>query len=417
MFCRRCGSLLPEGSDSCPDCDSQRHIAPTVEPYKDSFPLVPEKYLQEDDPLTTPKTAEPETAPVITGPSTNPTTETFPKANADKPTRFSTFFSSPAFKNFSKVSLSILFGILLLTFILVSTALIAVHPESASRVIENADVTWILEETDLGNIIVNELNASEFINIHFEVDSLNSLLKRENVSAEVGKVARKYARAISEGDYDYYLRSEEIIGFIEAVTPDIFEEFGTRLTDADYRIIADSLNNHVDLSEFSVGKIFDDADMDATVPYMLLSMYPLIIIGLLAVLTVFNTCLLHRKKIRTAFLCAGIPFALSGFICFLTGLLLGPYSVLFDGSGFYGITKLIIGVVELLFLPAYVYLAVGLISIIIFVVINRMRTQYMLIDYNKVSVNIWRIAGLITNVSVLLICTVFSLLFYLNIPK
>jgi len=455
MFCSHCGNPLPIGSDSCPGCDAsgkaasdpgavpystipeQAQTIPVTEPGAVSYTGAPEQVqtipvagpgaasytgapeidILEDASPVTPRIAELEVTSVIMEPVPDPAAMPVPKAIAEKPKRPGARRLPPALALAAKIALSIILALLLLVFILTSTVLIAVHPESASKVVENADVTWILEETDLGDIIVNELNASEFISISLDIDNINSFLKRENVSAEVGKVAGKYAKAISDGNYDYYLSSKEIISFIKAVSPDISEEFHTNLTDADYDLIADSINKQVDLREFSVGKIFDDADMNAAVPYMLLSVYPLIVIVLLGILSVLNTYLLHRKRIRTAFLCVGIPFALSGLICFVAGLLLGPYSGVFAGSGLHGIAQMIIGVVDMLFLPALVYAAIGLISLVTFAVASRMRTQYMLIDYNKTSVHIWKATGLIANASVLLICLAFSLLFYFNIPK
>jgi hypothetical protein len=157
--------------------------------------------------------------------------------------------------------------------------------------------------------------------------------------------------------------------------------------------------------------------MNTTAPYVLLSVYPLIILSLLGILIIFDIFLLHRKRIRAAFLLAGIPVALSGFSCFIAGLLLGPYSGLFRNSDYYGVIKIIAGITNLFLLPGLICLVIGVLSISVFVIIYKKQATHLLtLDSGQPITKIWRIAGLIANASVLLICSAFSLLFILNIP-
>jgi len=416
MICSQCGSLLSEGSDLCPNCGTSEQNIPAFGQYTDSCDIVFESESEEDLSPITFSITEAE-ASVKMAPDAHPATEPSSEVSTGTPVRSNAHRSASPVSVIAKVVLSIIFPLLLFGFILVTTVLIVVRPESAFDVVKRADVTWILEETEIGDIIVNEINASELVYINIDVDSLNRFIKRENVSAQVGRMAEKYVRAIAEADYDYYLNLDDILGFVRAVTPDIHDEFGVSLSETDYNVIADSINRYVDLSDFSVGKIFDDADFDAALPFMLLSIYPLIILTLLCVLVMFDIFLLHRKRIRNAFVCVGVPIALSGLVCLIAGLLLGPYSVLFDNSALYGIIKLIIGVVDHLFLPAMIYMAVGLVSVVTFVIMNRVRTQFMLIDYKKTSKHLWLITGLVANGSIFIICSVLSLIFYLNMPQ
>jgi len=312
--------------------------------------------------------------------------------------------------------MSVVLGTLLFAFVLAFIALLAARPGSVSKVVEYADVTWALEETELGNRIIDGLNDSELIDGIIDIDTISEFLKRENVSAQVGKVAERYAMAIADGDYDYYLNPNEIVNFVKAVAPDILEEFGASLSDDDYEFIVDSVNERVDLGVYSIGKIIGDTSMDAAVPYMLLSIYPLVIIGLIGALIVFDIFLLHRKKVRAAFLSAGIPFALSGSVCSAAGLLFGPRSGLLDGSSPYGAMSFIVGVADMLLLPALVCLAISALMILVHIIARSKQPQYVPKVSDRPSRHVWRITGLVANASALLVCFALALLFYQNIP-
>ena len=317
----------------------------------------------------------------------------------------------------AKIASSIVFGLFIFVFILAFIGLLAARPESAVKVFEKADITWLLNDTGVGDAIIDGLNSSGLISFNVTADTINRLIKRENVSTQVGRVVEEYARAISEGNYDYYLNSEDIENFIRAIAPDIRVVFNVSLTDYDFNAIAYSVNRAVNLEDYSIGKLLGETGMDSTAPYILLSVYPPIVIGFLIVLMIFDVFLLHRCRIRTAFLFSGIPIALSGLTCFIAGLLLGPYSGLFSNSGFYGVLKMIAGVTNLLILPGLICLGVGIIAITAYVIINKKETRHVLqINSVQSDSKVWRRTGLITNASVLLICSVFSLLFYINIP-
>ena len=417
MFCTQCGKLLPEGSDSCLECGYQKENAPIAQTYAASPATIPEREIDSELSLITPRVAALEATSVVLEPVASHITEPVSKGVTGVHTKPDPFYAPSSTVIIAKVALSIVLGVLVFAFLVTSIVLMATRPGSATRVIEMADVTWLLEDTEIGAAIIDSLNSSTFSHVSFSAKNINEFLNRENVAAEIGKVAEKYTTAIAEGNYDYYLSSREIARFVRSVEFDIYDEFGIVLKDADYEFITNSINDYVDLSDFSVGRVFEDAELDAAIPYLLFSIYPLIIIALLGSVCVFDLFLLHRKRIRAAFLSAGIPFVLSGLLCVIASLLLGPYSGLFRNSGFYGVAGLIAGAVNLLLLPGLISLVVGVLSIVVFVIIAGKREHRIPMKSDESTTKAWRITLIITNASILLICSALSLLLYINIPQ
>jgi len=407
----------PEAPAPFPDNGHHDEPIPADYPYNPYPDAQHEIEMSEDASPVTPRIAALENTSLVLEPVRETDTGRIAQAPEGSSVRLTALHTKYIAVTLSKTALSLLLSLFLFAFILAFILLTAARPGSAANAVKKADITWLLEETDIGNVIIDGLNASSLIKIEVDASVINRFLRRENVATEVGRVAEGYARAIAEANYDYYMSSRDITNFLRAVAPDIHDEFGIDLTDADYGVISDSVNNYVDLRDYSIGKLLGNTGMDAATPYMLLSVYPLIIAGLLGILVLFDIFLVHRKRIRTAFLFTGISLALSGVICFLAAMLFGPYSGLFSSSSFYGIVKMIVGVASSLAIPGLICLATGVISIAAFAVINKKRAQdIMQMDSGRSDTKIWRITGLITNASILLISSAFTLLFFLNMP-
>jgi len=299
---------------------------------------------------------------------------------------------------------------------LATIVLAVVRPASAAVVMANANVTQALEDTSFGKAVIEGLNESELISVDVDANIVNDFLNRENVSDELGKVAEGYAQAFAGGDYDYYLSTGEIAEVIKAIEPDIVEEFGADFSDVDYDVIAENVNEYVDFSGLSIGKAMDATGLDPVLPYVLFSDYPLMVASLLGALSIFDIFLLHRKRIRTAFPAAGVPVALSGVVCCLAGLLLGPYSSVFGGGAVSYVLSLIAGVVNLLMVYGLICIAAGGVSLIVYAIINRSQSQYAQYSSGKLSTAVWRAIGLIVNASILMLCITISSIFYAGMP-
>jgi len=322
--------------------------------------------------------------------------------------------SSPA-ATVVRIILSVLLGVLGFALILALVVLIIFRPGNIPEIVAGADVAWVLEETEIGDVVVEGLNQSDYIDIDIDIDDIRAFLERENVASEFGYMAEKYARAIAEGDFEYYLTSKEIIAFIKAISPDIKEEFGATLSSEDYDVIADSINDYVDLKDFRVETVLEQASVDVAVPHAFFSSNLLIIVALLFALSVFNIVLLNRKRIGNTLLITGIPITLSGLVFVTLCALLGPFSGFFSGSDAFGFIGLASGMTVFMLIPGFSLVALGALCITLFFVARKARAKRAPKASPRNSGNTWIVVGLTTNLSALAACFLLSLLFYLNL--
>ena len=274
----------------------------------------------------------------------------------------------------------------------------------------------ILGEAGLSEEIVDSIDLSQLNNFGIDADSINDFLSREGVREEISKVADQYITALTEGNLDYHITSEEIVGFLGAIAPDLSEEFDITLTDNDYNMITDSLNND-ELKEYSAGKLLNQANMTVEIPYLLLSDYPLIALGIFCALMAFNIFLLHRKKIRTAFLYTGMAIALAGLMFIVAALLSGPFSGLLHNSDLYKVIRLTVGFSAMALLNGLICLGGGIVFIGIFMAIKTVSKNGPPARPVGKGEKGWLYFGLAVNIIALIFCAMFTLLCLKELPK
>jgi phosphopantetheine adenylyltransferase len=393
MNCKQCGESIPNGSLFCANCGSRIE---SVDESKHASPVV-----------TTATTLE---SASETGSSPVSEAKAFVAEQSEQSVKPSTVGT------ISRVAFSILLGIFTFAFVVVFIALTVVRPTNIPNIIGRAEISRIIEDIGLTNEVVSEINDSIIIDISFDIDGIKDFLKRDTVSAEISKVAERYVTAITDSDFDYHITAREVVGFVRSVASDIRDEFGYRLTNEDYDMITESLNAEINLKDFRIGKLMENAGMNNAVPYLLLSVYPLIIVGVICVLLVFNIFMLNRKKVRAAFMITAIPFILSGLIYSVAGLLLGPFSGLLANSGIYNYVRVVAGIANLVLFPGIICLGIGVLTFAVYFVIKKLRKQPIVINYDAKRNKLWRMTGLITNMSLVITCAVCALLCYLNLP-
>ena len=424
MFCGSCGARIepPAHQEPQTDTDSETLYPPDSEPDplldRGQLPLTEQEPQFSSTPITVEfeHIADCRIEPVLPAPP-------------PPPSRAATI---------GKVFLSIILGILLFAFTLAIAALIILRPSKIPEIVAGADVTWVLEETDIGEVVVEGLNQSDIIKKHIDLDVIKDFLNRENVSAEFGAIAEKYAQAIADGDFDYYLNSTDIVSSIKAIAPEIYEEFGALLTDDDLDLIAESIDEYVDLTEFSVMQVMEQSSVDVAVPHAIFSTYPLIIVCLLCALVVFNIVLLHRRKAGNALLATGIPVSVSGLVYLAVGMFTGPLTGLIANNTVYGAFRLAAGMTTIMLILGFGLLILGIAAIILFTVAVKARVKRQLFNFdnesgigrqgshkqgaknkqsgnNRQGGNTWVVVGLTTNLCMLAACAFLFLLFYLNL--
>ena len=171
-----------------------------------------------------------------------------------------------------------------------------------------------------------------------------------------------------------------------------------------------------------ISKEIETAMEDSIAPYLLFSIYPLIIVATLCALAIFDIFMIHRKTVRLAFLTAGIPIAASGLVFFGSGLILRNFPGILWSRPLRVIAGFIDGISHLLFLYGIIVFAVGILSIILFIVILIVRKSRNSRTPGPVEVivpkttEVWRVTGIIANFTLLMACTVVLFIYYLNIP-
>jgi hypothetical protein len=413
-YCVQCGERLTEDLAFCGNCGWQAETDLDSETSSVFYHNPEDEFISSDPEIysfeapSAPITVDFEPVPdTFESPAPQFLTSTFEQCAPPPP-------ASTAVKC-GKAILSAVLGILGFAFIIALIALIAVRPGSISHAVASSDVSWILEETDIGGTIGDGLRQAELIEEGIGLDNVRELIERENVTSELGRIAEQFARAIAEGDSDFYLTDSDIVDFVRAISPDILEELGIQLTSEDFDIISDNINEYVDLTEFRVGVVLEQSDVGFAVPHLLMSAYPMIIMAILCALIVFNVMLLHRKNIAIAFLTISIPFMLAGLLYIAAGLMLGPFSSLIDGDALSEILWLISGFSLIFMISGLICFVLGALAFIAFFHIKKARKQRPRKQAAKGGLTPWKMAGLLANAALLLTCVLLSLVAYMTI--
>jgi len=446
MFCGNCGGQVSDVAVFCSSCGNRvRNAAPVAEPvYQEPvaepvyYEPEPEVVYQEPEPVyyePEPEIIYQEPEPVYHTPESVQQPEVFdhiiqpapePVYHAQEPVYHAPVAaviepviekSSPA-GTAVKVIVSILLGILIFGLTIAFVSLFLIRPANIVSIVENTDISWIVEEAGISEELVSDINDFLPDHIYIDVDGIQEFTKRSSVSTEVGIVINRYVRAIAEGNLDYHISPREVISFIRAIAPELEDEFGYEITSEDYDSINEALTTDFDLKEFSAATVLEEAGLDQIMPYTLFSIYPFIIIGILCALIVLNLVLLHRKKVRNSFLALSIPFIISGIILTSAALLLGPMSGMIRSYVAFDYARITSGVADVLLLPSLICFAAGLCFLVIYIIlssIKRKTPQLPSIPGDRYKA-VWRISGALLNAVLLISCFAFSLLYYTNLP-
>jgi hypothetical protein len=265
-------------------------------------------------------------------------------------------------------------GLLNFVSLVVLVALAIVRLTDIPKAIARTDVTQLLEETKVNETIVEAIGETELSN-NLDMEGLREFMQRSNVEGEVSKAAEQYLTAIATGNLDYYMSSEDIVEMVKAVAPDIIEEFAYELTDENYDSLAEYLTTSVELEDFRMEKILDNAGVTIALPQVLLSVYPLLAAVFLFLLLVLAIFLLHRKQVRKAFSTIGIVLASAGFVYLLASLFLGVFSRSFISNEIINSVIAGAGVVGRLLLFGLICFGAGVLAITAAILLKKKQFQ------------------------------------------
>ena len=263
-----------------------------------------------------------------------------------------------------KAALSILLGLLLFATVFTMVAYLVLRPENMGRIVEEADIASALDDAGIAQQIASEANrliadrGLEKYGISYsEADGslpvseedVKEFLKNDSIKAEMRKLAYDYIEAALAGDYAYHIQSNDVVSFVQAISPEVYDKFGYRLTDDDYGAIADYVGQSVDLDSYSVGSIMDAGNEAGHVQRVLFSEYPFIICVILSALFALDAIVLHRRNIRLAFLNIGVPAVVAASVYVSIGVAAGSLIGALGGESLGALSALASGVSAIAF--------------------------------------------------------------------
>lgn len=254
--------------------------------------------------------------------------------------------------------LSGLLCFLTILLVIVFIFLMVFSPANMNHIIHDFNIAGILTDIDEEFYILHQINMLPFNNAKIEYVDLEEFIKSDAVSHEIGAVVAGYARAIQQGDLDHHLSTEDLVGIVRNLEPELYELFDHRMTEEQYQQIAETIDDIVDFGGITAGDVINDVDFDLTIPALMFSSTLIWIVGIACVVLLVITFLIRRKNIVDAFLFVGIPIAVAGFISFALGLWIGTSPQLL-GERIYLYLRFFISPLALLTQYGFVFAAAG----------------------------------------------------------
>ena len=309
----------------------------------------------------------------------------------------------------AKFALSAILGSLLFIAVLALVAAMAVQPENVAGIVSGLDIAAALDDVGLTQYIASAVDGianagaapgysraygggvggaggTDGSDLAAIEEKVRKLAGSERVKAALGDIADKYIEAAVAGDFRYHITSGEATAFVMSISPDIYDAFGFRISSGDYAAIAEQIELHVDLSDLSIESLVDNGGFGSgasdtmsaisdisTFPAILgklLSKYPLAICAILCALFAFDILLLHRRKVRLAFLNAGIPALAAASAHIAAGLATGAAVGALSGRGLHAAALLAPGVLAMAQNYGLILAGVGTVLVILYAVIQ-----------------------------------------------
>jgi len=251
---------------------------------------------------------------------------------------------------------SVLLSIILFFLTLIFIGLFLIRAGNATVIIRYTDIIEAMEETEYAYYVVNILNAFPFNEAYIDFDVVEEFLNTEAVSNEINNVIDMYAQALTRGDLNFHLSADDVFYIALNLEPELSELFDHQMTIEDTDYLTRMIDDIIGLESLSVGGILEDAGLGSTLPYLFVSPYLLIFVGILCFLIILVLFWINKNKTESAFPSVGIPVMLSGLIFLGIWLLLVHFPHLL-GETFYFFTNFTDGI-------AYLLMRYGLITVI-----------------------------------------------------
>jgi len=243
-------------------------------------------------------------------------------------------------------------------------------------IIRDADITEVLEDTEIAYYIINQFNSLPFNETEVDLYDLQEFLKTEAVSNEIGNVFSLYTRALGTNDLEFHLTRNDVLRIVQNLEPEFHDLFDHQMTETDSRILTRTLDDILDFDGMTVSGLMYDVGLDIFVPRLLFSPLLLWGVAILILVTICIIFLVNSKALPKAFLLIGIPIIISGFIYLITGVIFSTYPDMLSGT-LHTLSRLTGAMMHLVIRCGIVLLAIGVTSIVVCLILKRRKeAQY-----------------------------------------
>jgi len=276
--------------------------------------------------------------------------------------------------------LSALLYIITITSIFVFICLIVLRSLGVGHFIRSSNVHGFLVSATEGDehtyYIVNQVNGLYFHDQELDLYDVAYFVLRDSVSDEIGVIVDGYANALSMGNLEHHVTTEDIVQMTRNLEDDFYELFDYRMTEEDREHLASTLDDVVDFDSLTINAIMEDYDLDLRLPLMLISPMLLGAVGLLCILLLAVIFIIRRGNPPEGALAVGIALAFSGLAAFITGAIMGAnpeffISLISESLLRIGYTQLIEDPAHLLSQYGFLFAAVGVVTIIISIMVTK----------------------------------------------
>lgn len=273
--------------------------------------------------------------------------------------------------------ISTLLGFLMFVLVCVFILLLAIRTVDTARLIQNTDIAGVLQEEGMSNLIVDQINRLPFVETVVDINDVDEFIRNETVSQEIGRVLENYLEAFAEGDLDHHITQNEVMYIVRSLEPELSDMLNFEMTDADYEYLSSVLDAVLDFSEFSIGNIADQTNVNLAIPQIAISGNLIIIVGILCVAILLLMVLHHRRSPSDVFKSAGVPIMFSGVMCFLLGFIVRSSTHML-GVVFHRISVLLSGTVSSVLTFSLYAAGLGAAFVVIHIILRATRARQVI---------------------------------------
>lgn len=194
--------------------------------------------------------------------------------------------------------------------------------ENLPGLAERVDWESLLDNQNVSETILNGLDPGTVGALDIRERDIRKLLASPEVRAFAVEQLSACLKALSQGNIHYTLDADVILNFVRENDDLIRSKLGYRMNEADYLRLEDALADPETEELLNVGKALSLTELDAGWLDFLLSEVSLVALLSLCGILLLLLFIVNRRRIATAFLCAGIPLLLDGLLFTALGLAL-----------------------------------------------------------------------------------------------